>query len=81
MMDFRKLVACGFVAALAVLPLGGSRDMAMASGGHVIYRTFASCNCSGASQTVTTLWSTVEHELNTGAANSYKRSDNPDCLQ
>ena len=80
MMEFRKLIACGFVAALAVLPLGGS-DMAMASGS-VTYYTFPNGCCSGQSQTTTTNWSTVEFEMNSGAANSYKRSDQSNaCYQ
>ena len=75
-MDFRKLVAYGFVAALAFLPLGGSRDMAMACG-TVTYYTFANGSCAGTWQTATVLWSVVEHEINTGVADSFIMSDQP----
>ena len=55
--------------------------MAMASGS-VTYYTFPNGCCSGQSQTTTTNWSTVEFEMNSGAANSYKRSDQSNaCYQ
>ena len=77
-MNFRKLIACLFVATFLGFPISGSSDVAVAHPHTTIYYIYNNCGCSGSPYHVTNMFSMVRKEMKLGGR-SYERSDQAGC--